>query len=286
MNIVLGTVQFGLDYGITNKLGKVNFSEICSILKYAHAEGITTLDTATQYGEAECVIGQASKEIGLNFNIITKTRKFAGISKHEQLGYLISDCEQSLKNVKAEKLYALLFHHAGDLLGDNGEQLYAKIMELQKDGLVEKIGVSVYTPEELKQIIDRYVIDIVQLPLNIFDQRFVPLMSDLKEKNIEVHARSIFLQGLLLNWKTLSEKLIKFENYFNAYEMWLLENKLTPMQAAVMFAKKNSSHMVFGVTSQRELEQIIITSHTNLNSEIYFESAVAQELIDPRLWNS
>ena len=196
MKLGLGTVQFGCNYGIANKKGQVSFDEIGKILNYAAENGIDTLDTASLYGNSEEVLGHFNLE---NFKVVTKTIKVdKTLDRNENLNRFRDAFYQSQKKLGYIKLHGLMFHESTDLLGQNGYELWDLVSDFKEKEYVDKIGVSVYTPEVLIEIIDKFDIDIVQLPLNILDQRFVYLFKELKEKNIEVHTRSTFLQGLLL----------------------------------------------------------------------------------------
>ncbi len=196
MKLGLGTVQFGCNYGISNTKGQVAFDEIQKILDYAIEVGIDTIDTASLYGNSENILGKFDLS---KFNVITKTIKVdKTLDRNTNLERFKEAFYKSQKNLGYIKLYGLMFHEANDLLSQNAYELWDLVSDFKDKEYVEKIGVSVYTPEQLTQIIDKFDIDIVQLPLNLLDQRFVYLMKELKQKNIEIHTRSTFLQGLLL----------------------------------------------------------------------------------------
>ena len=196
MKLGLGAVQFGCDYGISNKNGQVSLDEIIKILEYAKENGIDTIDTANLYGNSEEVLGQFNLD---DFKVVTKTVKVdKNLNCHENIKYFKDAFFQSQKKLGNIRLHGLLFHESTDLLGDYSEHLWDLLSSFKNKEYVNKIGVSVYTPDILCKILEKFDIDIVQLPLNILDQRFVPLLGKLKEKNIEIHTRSTFLQGLLL----------------------------------------------------------------------------------------
>jgi aryl-alcohol dehydrogenase-like predicted oxidoreductase len=233
MKLALGTVQFGLNYGISNSKGQVPYLEIEKILNLAKEHLIDTLDTAQAYGQSEKVLGQFDLT---DFKIITK---LIGNSK----------LEDSLENLNIENVYALMFHHEEEI----NNKSWRIFEEYKRQKMVQKIGVSVYTPETLSKIIDKYPIDIVQLPLNILDQRFLPLLSKLKEKDIEVHTRSTFLQGLLLMNKN------DINPYFKPIMSVLEQLPKNKLEIALEFVNSIESvhKIIIGVTSKQELSEIV-----------------------------
>lgn len=198
MRIALGTVQFGLDYGVSNTSGKTTPDEVCRILQQARASGIDTLDTAYQYGDSEAVIGSLS-ELTDGLRIITKTRSFhCQVINNEHLDSLDHGFEESLKRLRRQSVEGLLIHDVRDLFAQNGERLYARLCHYRDTGRVKKIGVSLYTPEQAMHVLRNYDIDIVQIPLNLMDRRMLNtgLLERFKRSSVEIHVRSAFLQGL------------------------------------------------------------------------------------------
>ena len=173
MKIGLGTVQFGLDYGVSNPQGITPATEVKDILALAWKSGITILDTAVSYGMSEEVIGQSIPE-GMSFKIVTKTPLF----KKERIERadakrLEETFLQSLRRVRQPALYGLLVHHANDLLVPGGSYLWQAMEDLKEAGLVEEIGVSIYSPREIEELLEKYHPDLIQLPVNVFDQRMI-----------------------------------------------------------------------------------------------------------------
>lgn len=203
--LCLGTVQFGLDYGIANQRGKISEGEVGQILTYAHQVGIDTIDTGQAYGDSEHVIGKFIEGGMCDFNIITKTPSLNGFEGEGNAKNII---QPSLKALGREKIYGYLVHQFSDYLTHHA--LWGMMEELKREGIVQKIGFSIYKPEELELLFDRNVpFDIIQFPYSIFDRRFEQYFSRLKEKNIEINVRSVFLQGLaFLNPDTLPEHLV------------------------------------------------------------------------------
>lgn len=251
MKLGLGTVQFGCNYGISNKKGQVSPEEISRILEFAKSQDIDTLDTASLYGNSEEVLGRFDLS---EFNVVTKTVKVdKTLSRDENLQNFRDAFYKSQKNLGYIELYGLMFHEANDLLGQNGGELWDLVCDFKEKEYVKKIGVSVYTPEQLLKIIDTFDIDIVQLPLNLLDQRFVPLLKELKQKNIEVHTRSTFLQGLLLmkDWE--------INSYFDEIKPLLNEIPEPKISHALQFVNniKEVDKIIVGTTCLKDLEEII-----------------------------
>ena len=196
----LGTVQWGMSYGIANSIGQPTAEEVGSMLRLATQRGVTMLDTASAYGGAEGVLGSHSASIH-GLRIVTKTLplKAEGICGRD-VARVVEAFEDSLRLLQCEHVYGLLVHHGDNLLVAEGERLWGALEELKSRGVVTKIGVSVYEPRQLSRILERYPIDLVQLPFNLYDQRFLRegLLNRLKSRGVEVHSRSAFLQGLLL----------------------------------------------------------------------------------------
>ena len=186
--IALGTVQFGMKYGVSNISGQVNNSEVKKILDRATDSNIVTIDTAAVYGDSEEIIGK----IGVsNFNIITKLKPMP--SGADASSWAFNCVNSSLKKFNLNKIYGLLVHKSEDLLGGSGTQLYKSLCKLKHDGIINKIGVSIYSPKELDQLYENNIIlDIVQSPFNIFDRRLKSSgwLEKLKFDGVEVHIRS------------------------------------------------------------------------------------------------
>lgn len=249
--LALGTVQFGLDYGISNAQGQVSADSITAILQQARHANISTLDTAYLYGSAETNLGE--QPLAQQFSIITKLPELTeALTAQNALA-----C--SLTRLKRQQVDTLLLHRPEQLLGDSGVQIYAELQRLRNEGLCRRIGVSVYTPAELTAILDQYQIDVVQLPLNVFDQRFYQqgLLQRCQDLGISVHIRSLFLQGLLLMpelpaWcLTYQQAFTKFNHCCAHYQT----DKLT-LALAILRVLPAVEFGVVGCTNAKELVDI------------------------------
>ncbi len=215
MKLAIGTAQFGLNYGISNIMGQTTRQEANAIINYAVKNGITCIDTAREYAESENVLGEIIKNSNLNnvLRLITKVSKNSDI---------LQDIGKSLNALGVSEVYGLLVHNTKCLLNNGGDEIYDRLVDTKNNGFVKKIGVSVYTPEEAERIIKQFDIDIIQFPCSILDQRFPQsgILDRLKAKKIEIHVRSVFLQGLCFMspnnipeyFKPIEDKIIAIDN--------------------------------------------------------------------------
>ncbi|MGJ8736899.1 aldo/keto reductase [Zobellia laminariae] len=181
----LGTVQFGIDYGISNTNGKTSSVEIEKILGYAKNNGISYIDTASAYGNAEKVLGSFDLS---SFRVISKFMPPNNSSIKDEL-------EDSLKDLGLKNVYAYLAHRPEELLKKTKQ--WFELEELKDLGKVEKIGYSLNSLEELDLLLQKDMVpDLVQVPYNLFDRRFESHIVELKNNGCEIHTRSTFLQGL------------------------------------------------------------------------------------------
>ena len=190
--LCLGTVQFGLSYGVTNQSGQVAEEEVCRILHLAASSGIEFLDTAQAYGTAEAVLGRCWPKAAKR-RLISKLP--AGADRQTWEVSFIN----SLQRLHASSLDGLLLHRASDLLSQDGEELLDWLEDLRRRGLVERIGVSIYDASDLDGL-PLHRLQVVQLPLSVYDQRLIldGTVGRLHDLGIGVHARRVFLQGLLI----------------------------------------------------------------------------------------
>lgn len=296
MKLALGTVQFGLDYGVSNNDGTVAAAQITEILTLAHQVGIITLDTAFAYGNSEQALG--AQELSHDFNIVSKIPALAAnLDTINNASIIDHFLNQSLERLKTNSLYGLLFHSADDLLSGRGEQLFQQALMLKSSGKVKKLGVSVYTPAQLEAVCDKLSIDLVQIPVNCIDQRFVTgdQLKRLKSKSIEVHSRSAFLQGLLLMskrerpayFKPVNDVLNRFDNLLEKHQCDAITLAL-----AFLLHNKNAQYIdkiVVGCCSALQLSEIVLAYHNAKNlciSPQDFDALASnnEALINPSTW--
>jgi len=289
MKLALGTVQLGLNYGVSNVNGQVSDNCAEDILTFAYANDINTLDTAVMYGNSETKIGDICKNTQLPFNIITKLTVPESLSSTDITHHMRSQITSSLARLKSDNVYGIMLHNCDCLTAKNSKAIIQQLINFKRENLCEKIGVSVYSPEQLETVIENFDIDIVQIPINIIDQRFSDsaLIAKLKDKNIEIHARSLFLQGLLLmDGQDIPSYFSPYKMSFEQLNTFCTEQALNKLEACLSFAKSMTfvDKFVVGVSSHTELSQIIAAYHkvTALGFSQFASSNEA--LINPSNW--
>lgn len=293
MQLALGTVQFGLDYGISNLRGMTPIGEVRRILECASSNGIELIDTASVYGDSETVLGQLLQNES-HFKIITKSPPIGKVPLGDfEIAVLRQTFEASLEKLGRRKIYGFLVHHAQDLLVPGGNRLYEYMLQLKDSQIVSKIGVSIYPRDDVRHIVSSYPIDIVQLPVNILDQR---LWSDgtidyLKSRQIEIHARSLFLQGLLLmRLDEIPSFLAAAIPALRRYHGFLNDSNLSPLDGAYCFARSipQIDVIVVGVNDRTQLIQNIKSFQKSQNNSIqtaFSEYALHDEsILNPSYW--
>ncbi|HEX8580028.1 MAG TPA: aldo/keto reductase [Allosphingosinicella sp.] len=286
----LGTVQFGLAYGITNSDGRISDSEAAAILARCAEAGIDLLDTANLYGESESAIGRAAPSDAA-FRIVTKTPKAAGArSADEAVAALQSAFAESLEKLRQPRVDALLLHDPADLLGPMGPALWSAMEALKRDGLVRAIGVSIYEGAEIDAALAAFPIDIVQLPWNPLDQRLERggQLAALANAGVEVHARSLFLQGLLLqDAANISARFGPLRDAIAALHADFREVGLSPLEGilAHAFARPKISRFVVGVTSAAELDAILLAGEKAAGVKAPLNPSTSSGALDARYLN-
>ena len=285
--IALGAVQFGMDYGINSISGQVLPAEIKDILNYAYRQNIDLLDTAPAYGNSEQVLGKCNSH---EFKIVTKTRHFDCLEIGNREAQLLdSDFSQSLTDLKKDRVYGVLFHNANDLLKHGSDKLFNRLNDFKQAGKIKKIGVSIYNHEQLQSIIDNFDIDLVQLPFNILDRRLVDsgMFRILQDRDVEIHARSVFLQGLLLmTEQSRPGKFKRWEALWKVWHEWLNDNQITALEATIRHAISipEISKVLVGVDTVDQLKEIVLASPgilPDIPPEMFTNDA---DLLNPSNW--
>lgn len=289
MKLALGTVQFGLDYGISNKSGRTPEDEARAIIALASEAGVNVIDTAPAYGTSESVLGKILPADSRR--VVTKTSHYPGNEiSADDIRALETSFASSLTKLGRESIYGLLLHGAGDLLKPGGKRLFAAMENLRSEGRVKKIGVSAYTGKEIDAVNAQFAIDLIQLPLNALDQRLIGggQLKRLKDKGVEIHSRSAFLQGLLLmneaSWPVCFASYISLLQRFQGIAA---ELGLTPLQAALAFVSSvpEVDHVVCGVNSLAQWQELIAAAEIRVDTQKF--GAVRcddAELVDPTRW--
>lgn len=239
--LALGTVQFGLDYGINNQHGQVSYQNVKEILTLAHRNGIGLLDTAVAYGDSEAVLGKALQELQLPFDVVSK------LPPKMTQGEVVTVLNKSLERLQIDRLYACLFHNFEDF--EQTPALFDELVQAKHQGKVNKVGFSVYYPQQITFLLKKGIpFDLVQLPYNVFDQRFGELFPLLKEQGIEIHTRSTFLQGLFFKNRDILPK--HFNSVANKIESLRQLSKTHQIPLAVL--------LLNFVQLQPDIDQVVI----------------------------
>lgn len=278
MKISLGTVQFGLDYGISNSHGVPSDAELQHILAVAETARIRNLDTAAAYGNAEERLGNFASG---RFHIISKFPKVA------TAGELESVLNTSLKRLQTESMYGYLAHNA-DVLIEN-PSLWKVLQQAKADGKIHKTGFSLYTPQQLEQLISLGCIpDLVQLPYSILDRKFESSLATLKNLGTEIHVRSVFLQGLyFMDPQRLPEKLQPLQMPLDQFHGLCKNAGVSAAETALNYAiaNPNIDQVVLGVATAAQLEENMkMVQDWQPNREL-FSRIEAIQIPDPTLLN-
>ena len=193
--LMLGTVQFGLNYGIANTAGKPSYETARDIIQAAYESGVNCLDTAAGYGDSEVVLGRALAELKLKdkMHVISKVPGISqqNISERDAERFIVESVENSLARLGIQRLAACLFHVEQDI------RHIGILQRLEKKGLIGGAGISLDTNQYCKDVIAAGI-KYVQLPYNVLDKRFDEFFPLAQKSGIAVFTRSVYLQGLLL----------------------------------------------------------------------------------------
>ena len=291
MKLGLGTVQFGLDYGISNSAGVTLLPEVVNIIDIAHQNSIQVIDTAPLYGSSEDVLGKVLPDNHM-FQIVTKTPRFDKEIFHQndadQLEQIFS---LSLKKLRVSSVYGLLIHNADDLLASGGQHLYDKMNKLKKKRLVRKIGVSVYYARQIDSILKHFAIDMIQIPVNVLDQRLLVSghITELKSRGIEIHARSAFLQGLLLiETQKLPPRFNSIKEHLAKYHAVIRDQGISPVRAALGFLMRISAidHIICGVNNAVQLTELCKAAIPVETVDYSCFALHDESILNPSAWGS
>lgn len=282
--LAIGTAQFGLDYGISNASGRVPGDLAQLILRNASVAGISMIDTAAAYGDAELVLAAMDRDVPRR-HVTTKT-----ISASYGTRAVLERARRSSDTFAEWESCSLLVHTAGDLAGREGDALWRSLLQMRERGNFGKIGISAYASDDPVGLARRFRPDIVQLPVSILDQRPVRdgVLAALKSLDVEVHVRSVFLQGaIFLEPAQLPAFLRQTRQTLAEFHEKLSHYRLTPLQAALVFplSVPEIDRVVVGTTSPDELAQVLSVVNAPLPQLPWREFATEDELLlDPRAW--
>jgi aryl-alcohol dehydrogenase-like predicted oxidoreductase len=289
--IGLGTAQFGFDYGISNRNGRPSESEVAAILARAVEAGVGYLDTAASYADAEGLIGRHLPSHH-SLRVATKLPQVkAETIDRKQVELVRKALAHSLERLRMARVHAVLIHSVRDLVKPGWQALVEALRRTKDQGLASRIGVSIYNDSDLDLVWSRLKPDLVQFPLNVLDHRLVESgrLSELKASGIELHARSVFLQGLLLM------PVATLPSFFepvravlaNLHERWAVA-KLSPLSACLhsVLANPQIDAAIVGVNRLHEFDEIV-AAVSGMRSEARSSEpigAIDPLFLDPRRW--
>ncbi len=296
MNLCLGTVQFGMDYGIKNQK-KPSLEDAIKMLDYATQNGINTIDTAFAYGSAEDVVGEFLKRKTINREKLFISSKFkpndlddADENDYEKI--IREHLETQLKRLHTDYLDAYMFHSSRYVFN---EKMLQALFNVRKEGKIKHCGVSVYYPDEAKACIGSPYTDFMQLPFSIFDQRMnedgVFELSK-KSKTTQIHSRSAFIQGLILmNEDEVPPFLNDAKPIIRKIDDLCKKYRVSRIALAINFVKSFDAitHLVFGVDNLEQLKENIKIFESDFPSEIIGEISkefenINANIVMPSLW--
>jgi len=284
--LILGTVQFGIDYGVNNSIGKLEENQVLELFKIAHNQGIRVLDTAEVYGNAHEIIGNFHKKNDdSRFKIITK---FPHSVKYNSINNKVL---QYLEQLVVSSIEVLMFH-SFESFKTNYKALDS-LKELKSKGYIKNIGVSVYTNEHLKQLLNEDLITVIQFPFNMLDNFNVrgDLLDQLKQKGKSIHTRSAFLQGLFFkNTNDKSPIVQNLKTELKILNQIIIDSNCSMEELALSYClhQENIDNVIIGVDSILQLNANIKASSYNISQDdikvINNIQVKDLDLLNPSLW--
>ena len=257
MKLGLGTAQLGMDYGVTNRQGQPSEAEALASLRRAQERGIELLDTAPGYGTAERIVGAALRS-GCSFEVVTK---IPALPAGDARAFILGALRASLDRLEIDCVEGALLHHWQDAVGPQASAVVRALQQAKEEGLARRVGVSVYRAGDIDQVLRQFTPDVVQLPISVFDQRLAASghLERLGELGVEIHARSVFMQGIALSPPgDLPAHLVGLRPALEQFRMLAGRNQLAPLVAALAFVARSPyiSAMIVGVSNAAELDAL------------------------------
>jgi aryl-alcohol dehydrogenase-like predicted oxidoreductase len=283
--IIIGTAQLSNNYGIFNKLKSIQNKELKKILNYCKKQNIFYIDLANSYKNS---INKLSKNNLVKFKIILKV---GSINKNNYFSNLKAIVEKTLKELKVKKIYSLMLHDERDIKYLSDKKIIGYFLDLKKKNIIQKIGLSIYNFKKLKVSLNSFPIDLIQVPFNVFDRRILDkkIQKIISKNKIEVHARSIFLQGLLLQDPSSRQKIIqKNQSLLNSWDKFNEYQQKKKIMNCIKFVSqfKKINKFVFGVDNLDQLKTIVsIIKEIDYNIKLHYNFKLkSKKIVDPRLW--
>lgn len=286
MKLALGTAQFGLPYGVANQLGQISASAGAAIVTAARAHRVDTIDTAIAYGSSEAALGA----IGMSgFRVVTKLPVMP-VDVSDPGAWVRGQLAASRERLGVTSVYGVLLHAPAQLLSACGPALYEALLQARHDAAVSKIGVSVYTPDDLTAVWPRFSFDLVQAPMNVLDRRLVTsgLLGALSTAGVECHVRSVFLQGLLVMAPAARPR--RFDRWaptLKAYDAWVAATGVSATAAclSVALAQPGIHRVVVGIDTLEQAEELFSLGRAPLTLDLPDLGVVDPDLVNPARWS-
>ena len=283
--IAIGTANFGMQYGVANSQGKLSKNSVAEILGLAKSLGVTCLDTANAYGESQNALG----EFGVrDWRVVSKISSIPRDCEDVR-SFVRAEIDLILTSLNLSEFDTVLVHNPKDLMGNVSEIVYEELQKAKSQGQVEKIGVSIYDPSDLESITSQFQLDVVQAPINVFDNRLQDSgwLDRLASMGVEVHARSVFLQGVLLS--AIAQNNDFFKPWKTTFEKWNRFAESSGTSAMMNCIKHVNSYdkvtfAVVGVDSAQNLSEVFdaFSARPQRINEDNF--GVDSQLINPARW--
>jgi hypothetical protein len=285
MRLALGTVQFGQRYGIANVSGQVDVETAAEILESALSAGLDTLDTAIGYGDSEACLGAAGVS---GWRVVTKLPP-CPTNTIDVTKWVTEQVDGSLSRLRISAIDTLLLHKPTDLLGPAGAKIIAAMQSLKRRGLIRKAGISIYAPAELDATCPIWLPDVVQAPCNVFDRRLIRSgwLDRLLRVGVQVHIRSLFLQGLLLMPATQHPAwFTRWSELLTRWATWCAECRVTPLEASLAYAQSipGVERLIVGVDSIAQWHEIVAAAARSAPVPPEDFCSDDPELIEPSRW--
>ena len=284
--IAIGTANFGMQYGVANSQGKLSKNSVAEILGLAKSLGVTCLDTANAYGESQNALG----EFGVrDWRVVSKISSIPRDCEDVR-SFVRAEIDLILTSLNLSEFDTVLVHNPKDLMGNVSEIVYEELQKAKSQGQVEKIGVSIYDPSDLESITSQFQLDVVQAPINVFDNRLQDSgwLYRLASMGVEVHARSVFLQGVLLS--AIAQNNDFFKPWKTTFEKWNRFAESSGTSAMMNCIKHVNSYdkvtfAVVGVYSAQNLSEVFdaFSARPQRINEDNF--GVDSQLINPARWS-
>ena len=286
--LILGTVQFGLDYGINNSDGQPSFKKVKDILDFAYLKGIRLLDTAESYGDSQRIIGDYHTMTSHKFSIITKFSP----SRTDLSEKIIERVHSNLTTLGVNCLYSYMFHSYDDFK-KYFSSFKDDLIGLRNSNKIKKIGVSLHSNDQISEVLKEKHIDLIQLPFNLLDNsnQREKILLKAKRMDVEIHTRSVFLQGLFFkDVNKLSGSLLKLKEDLNKLNNLILKENMNDLALNYVYSKKYIDGVLIGVDSVDQLESNINCIEDEITKDIIGEvdkiDTVNKSMLNPANWNS